>query len=169
MEIMNKQTTLHFFCGKMAAGKSTLAQSIVSGIVAEQKQAVLLVEDEWLTALYPEQINTIADYVEYSARLKKILFPHIKSLLGTGVIVVLDFPANTQQQRRWFRSLIEQSNSAHQLHYVDKTDAVCKMQLKLRNQDKPETAAFTSAESFDLITQYFQAPLDSEGFNLIRN
>ena len=164
---MNKQTTLHFFCGKMAAGKSTLAKSILAGILAEQKNAVLLSEDEWLTALYPDEISSIPDYLKYSARLKNILFPHIQSLLVSGVSVVLDFPANTQQQRSWFRSLFEQSGSAHQLHYVDKSDEVCKFQLKQRNQESPEATAFTTDEAFELITQYFQAPLDDEGFNLI--
>ena len=35
---------LIFFCGKMAAGKSTLSKAL-----AGQEQAVLLAQDEWLT------------------------------------------------------------------------------------------------------------------------
>ncbi|NQY94782.1 MAG: ATP-binding protein, partial [Campylobacteraceae bacterium] len=40
---MNKTTTLHFFSGKMAAGKSTLAKQL-----AKENNAILLIEDEWL-------------------------------------------------------------------------------------------------------------------------
>ena len=42
------QAKLIFFCGKMAAGKSTLSRAL-----AEQEQAVLLVQDEWLSHLFP--------------------------------------------------------------------------------------------------------------------
>ena len=54
---MNNKSTLHFFCGKMAAGKSTLAKTL-----AEKHNAILLVEDEWLSELYPEEITNIPDY-----------------------------------------------------------------------------------------------------------
>ena len=70
---MNNKPTLHFFCGKMAAGKSTLAKTL-----AKKHNAVLLVEDEWLSELYPEEITNIPDYLEYSSRLKNVLSNHIK-------------------------------------------------------------------------------------------
>ncbi len=159
---MNK-TTLHFFCGKMAAGKSTLAKKL-----AEKHQAILLVEDEWLETLYPEEITSIPDYINYSSRLKEVLIEHIKTILQSGVSVVLDFPANMKNQRLWFRSLIDDSGVEHTLHYVDKSDDVCKQQLKLRSQGKPEGTAFTTNEEFDAISQYFQAPKISENFNIVK-
>ena len=45
-------TTLHFLCGKMAAGKSTLAREL-----AHEHQAVLLEEDHFLAALFPGEIH----------------------------------------------------------------------------------------------------------------
>ena len=45
--LMGGRAKLIFFCGKMAAGKSTLSRAL-----AEQEQAVLLVQDEWLTHLF---------------------------------------------------------------------------------------------------------------------
>ena len=44
--------TLIFFCGKMGAGKSTLARK-----VAEEKGAVLIREDDLLSKLYAEKIT----------------------------------------------------------------------------------------------------------------
>ena len=164
MGILNEEkASLHFFCGKMAAGKSTLAAAL-----AKDTNAVLLVEDDWLSQLYPEEISDIQDYIRYSARLKDILSGHVVSLLSQGVSVVLDFPANTKDQRNWFRSIYEQANAAHTLHFIDVSDALCKRQLKERSKDKPEGSAFTSDAEFDAITKYFQAPSEDEGFNIVR-
>ncbi|MEQ8975070.1 MAG: AAA family ATPase [Coleofasciculus sp. C1-SOL-03] len=51
---MNNQATLYLFCGKMAAGKSTLAKQL-----ANDHNAILLVEDDLLSQLYPEEIIDI--------------------------------------------------------------------------------------------------------------
>lgn len=160
---MNNKSTLHFFCGKMAAGKSTLAKTL-----AIKHNAILLVEDDWLTQLYPGEISNIPDYLQYSSRLKSVLSPHIQSLLSSGNTVVLDFPANTENQRKWFRSLFKQNNTPHVLHFVDKSDDKCKEQLKHRSKNMPKGSAFTTNEEFDQINKYFQAPLDTEHFTIIR-
>ena len=94
---MVPRAKLLFLCGKMAAGKTTLAKQL-----AEREDAVLLVEDELLAPLYPGDIVSIGDYVKFSGRLKHALGPHIRTLLARGVSVVLDFPANTKEQRAWF-------------------------------------------------------------------
>lgn len=41
--------TLHMICGKIAAGKSTLAARL-----AEADRTVLIAEDDWLGALYAD-------------------------------------------------------------------------------------------------------------------
>ena len=56
---MGGQGKLIVFCGKMAAGKSTLSKAL-----AEQEQAVLLVQDEWLAQLFPGEILDVLDYIE---------------------------------------------------------------------------------------------------------
>lgn len=161
---MEKHTSakLIFFCGKMAAGKSTLAREL-----AERENAVLLVQDEFLEKLYPGEITDVPGYVKYSSRLKDALAPHICSLLGKGITVVLDFPGNTLAQRAWFRYLFESAQVEHELHFVDAADNVCKRQLKDRNKDLPPGTAWTTDAEFDAITAYFQPPSDEEGFNVI--
>jgi len=160
---MNTETTLHFFSGKMAAGKSTLAKQL-----AKETNAILLCEDEWLKELYPSEIHTIPDYLKYSARLKIVIKKLVMSLLIDGVSVVMDFPANTKGQREWFREIFEQLNIAHTLHFVDKSDEVCKKQLRQRSENLPEGSVFTSEKEFDMITKYFQSPLDDENFKVQR-
>jgi predicted kinase len=157
-------TTLYFLCGKMAAGKSTLARKL-----ARTHQAVLLEEDHFLAILFPGEIHSIADYVKYSARVKEALSEHIVSLLRRGISVVLDFPANTPNQRRWFRQLIDRSQVAHELHYLDVTDEVCKARLRERSKSLPEATPFTSDAEFEAVTKYFQPAEVEEGFNVVKD
>lgn len=154
---------LHLLCGKMASGKSTLSKKLVV-----EHSAIALCEDELLAKLYPEEIKTIQDYVKYSERLKEAIRPHLIDLLRNNMNVVIDFPANTQKQREWFKEILEIANVDHILHYVDKSDDVCKMQLRKRNERLPKDAPLISEEVFDVITKYFEPPHENEGFNIIR-
>lgn len=156
------RATLYFLCGKMAAGKSTLSQQL-----AREKNAVLLVQDALLEALYPGEIKTIPDFVKYSARLQNAISPHIWQLMAHGVSVVLDFPANTRIQRQWFRDLFEGAEVDHELHFVDVPDNICKQQLKQRSAGLPPGSAWTTDAEFDAITAYFQAPEDDEQFHVV--
>jgi predicted kinase len=162
--ITDDRAVLYFLCGKMAAGKSTLAQEI-----ARTRKAVLLVLDEFLESLYPGQVRSIPDFVEYSARVRQALAPHLRALLSRGVSVVLDFPGNTRTQRQWFRELIDGANVAHELHFIDAPDELCKRQLRERTAALPAGTAWTTDAEFDAITAYFEAPADDEGFNVVRH
>jgi predicted kinase len=112
----------------MAAGKSTLARNL-----AVRENAVLLVQDDFLSALFPGEITDIPGFIRCSSRLKNALTPHVCALLSQGISVALDFPGNTKAQRAWFRELIESANVAHELHFVDASDALCKSQLRERS------------------------------------
>ena len=76
---------LIFFSGKMGAGKSTHAKRL-----AHKNNAVLLSEDEWLSALYPNQITSLEDYIKYSKQLKPQIKRLVQSILSTGTNVVMD-------------------------------------------------------------------------------
>lgn len=154
--------TLHILCGKIAAGKSTLARQL-----SAQAHTVCISEDAWLAALYPDALRSVQDYVRLSERLRAVMAPHIVGLLATGTSVVLDFPANTLSTRAWARSLFEQAGAAHCLHFLDVADEECKQRLRLRNA-AGEHAFQASDAQFDLITQYFVPPTAQEGFHLIR-
>jgi predicted kinase len=155
---------LIFFCGKMAAGKSTLAREL-----AERTNAVLLVQDELLDEVFPDEITDIPGFVKYSSRLRDALAPHVCSLLSKGISVVLDFPGNTRKQRAWFRELCESGNAEHELHFVDASDDLCKRQLKDRTKDLPPGTAWTTDAEFEAITAYFEPPSEDEGFNVIHH
>lgn len=156
--------TLYVFCGKMAAGKSTLAREL-----AARHAAVLLVQDEWLGRLFPEEIVDVPAFAKYSARLRAALSDHVRALLGHGISVVLDFPGNTRAQRAWFRELFEGANATHELHFIVASDARCKTQLRERSRHLPAGAPWTTDAEFDAITRFFEPPAADEGFTIVRH
>lgn len=155
------QPTLYLFCGKVAAGKSTLARQL-----AARPATLLISEDHWTSHLFTDELKTVADYGRLSARLRAAIGPLIVDILRQGISVVLDFQANTPRVRRWMRSLIADSGAAHELHVLDTPDAVCKERLRRRNAAGDHPFKVSDAE-YDLIASYFVPPAPEEGFHLV--
>lgn len=153
--------TLHLLCGKIAAGKSTLASKL-----AESNGTVLIAEDQWLNALFSDEMATASDYVQYASKLRKIMGPHVSSLLHAGASVVLDFQANTVESRAWMRGLFEAANASHRLHVLAPPDEVCLERLHKRNKQGDHPFAATEAQ-FRQFSKYFVAPSPDEGFNVV--
>lgn len=159
---MEKLGALYFFCGKMGAGKSTKSKQL-----AIEKHAVLLSEDEWLSSLYPNQINSFEDYLKFSAQLKPILKKHVQNILSVGTDVVMDFPGNTQKQRKWFLDIASEVNANHQLIFLNLNNEQCLRQIAQRRNEQPERAAFDTEATFIQVTKFFEAPEASEGLNIL--
>ena len=153
--------TLHMICGKIGAGKSTLAQQLGAGA-----NTVILSEDAWLAALYGDEMHTLKDFVRCSAKLKTAMGPHIVSLLRAGVSVVLDYQANTRDARIWMRGLFTDAQAEHRLHLLDVPDEVCLARLHARNADGEHPFAATEAQ-FHQVTKHFLPPQDDEGFTVV--
>ena len=154
---------LYLLSGKIGAGKSTLAARL-----AERPGTFLFSEDSLLSGLYPGEIADPGDYIRATIRLKKTLKDHIVGLLKAGFSVVLDFPANTPDSRRWGRELFEAADVAHELHFMDTPDMVCKARLHARNRSGTHPFQPSDAE-FDLFSRLFIGPTPEEGFNVIRH
>lgn len=153
--------TLHLLCGKIAAGKSTLATAL-----GHAPNTIVVKEDHWLARLYPGAQNSLADYARNAARLRDAMSAHLIDLLRSGLSVVLDFPANTPASRLWMRTLFEGAGCAHQLHYLDVPDDVCKARLRRRNEDGTHEFIVSNAD-FALFTKHFVPPTSDEGFNVV--
>jgi hypothetical protein len=72
----NIQATLHLMCGKICAGKSTLAMRL-----ATTPNTIIVSEDHWLSRLYPDEIVALPDYIRCASRLRAAMGPHVESLL----------------------------------------------------------------------------------------
>ena len=153
-------TQLHMLCGQIASGKSTLAANL-----AAAPNTIRISEDEWLAGLFADQMVSLADYVRCSAKLRTVMGPHVVSLLRTGLSVVLDFPANTLEQRAWMRDLFVAADAGHTLHYLEVPDAICKARLQERNAAGDHPFAATDAQ-FAQVAKHFVAPTPEEGFNV---
>ena len=153
--------TLHLLCGKIAAGKSTLAAQLASA-----PGTVLVSEDTWLGTLFADQMSSLQDYVRCSAKLRDAMGPHVAALLNAGTSVVLDFPANTVETRKWSREILDQTSVHHELHLLDAPDDLCIARLHARNARGDHPFAATEAQ-FHKVTRHFAAPSAAEGFNIV--
>ena len=154
-------TILHLFCGKIAAGKSTFAKRL-----SEHSGALLISEDDWMSALFSPEMRTVDDYVAYSARLRSVMGPHVSALLAGGLSVVLDYPANTRSVRRRMRGIADSSGACPILHYLELPDDTCRARMRRRNAEGSHEFA-PSDEQFDLVTRYFDAPQEDEGLPIL--
>ncbi len=153
--------TLQLLCGKIAAGKSTMAATL-----ADAPATVLISEDEWLAALFSEEMSSAKDYVRCASKLRKIMGPHIASLLNAGMSVVLDFQANTVESRAWMRNILDQTDADHRLHVLTPTDEVCLARLRARNASGDHAFSVTEAQ-FHQISRHFALPTPDEGFHVV--
>ena len=153
--------TLYFLCGKIGAGKSTLAKRL-----AKRPATLLISEDHWTSHLFADDLKTIEDYGRLSARLRAAMQPHIVDILRQGISVVLDFPANTVKSRAWMHSLMTGADVAHELHLLDVPDAICRQRLRERNASGEHPFQVSDAE-YDQFTSHFVPPGSDEGFNII--
>ncbi|MEM8643799.1 MAG: ATP-binding protein [Pseudomonadota bacterium] len=154
------EPVLHFFVGKIAAGKSTLATSL-----GQAPHTVIVREDEWLAGLFGDEMKSIEDYVRCSSRLRAVLAPHLIALLRTGVSVVADFQANTIDARLFMREIFKNAGCGHRLHFLDVPEEVCRVRLRRRNEEGSHAFAPTDAQ-FDQITRHFVPPSADEGFDI---
>jgi len=155
------QGKLIFFCGKMGAGKSTRSKAM-----AKEPKRVLLSEDEWLASLYPDQINTFEEYIEYSSKIKPLIRALVIDILQTGSDVIMDFPANTKRQRQWFKELALEAKANHKLIYLKISNETCLKQIAKRRIEQPKRAKFDTPEVFHAVTQYFEEPIESEALTI---
>lgn len=144
----------------MGSGKTTKSREI-----AEARNAVWVSEDEWLEAVYPQKIASLEDYIKYSALLRPPMKKLVQSILTAGTNVVMDYPANTIQQRNWFRSIFSEVQAPHELIYIDLPNDLCIERIAKRRAEQPERAPTDSTEMFEQVTKYFVAPTSDEGFN----
>ena len=155
------KATLHMLCGKIAAGKSTLAAEL-----AERHGALLVSEDFWTSRLFGPEMREVADYVRFSRRLREAMGPHLTELLRAGLSIVLDFPANTHASRAWMKGIYEAAGTDHILQFLDQPDEICRARLRERNAAGEHEFAATDAQ-FDVITSYFEPPTEDEGLNIV--
>ena len=157
----SRAPVLHMLCGKAAAGKSTLCLQL-----ARSPGTITIAQDPWMAALYPEELQTLDDYIRLVPRLHAAMGPHIADVLRAGISVVLDWPANTLRTRSWMREIFEAAGADHQLHWLDVPDQVCLERLASRNVSGDHEFTLTE-EQFRDLTRWFEPPGPAEGFNLI--
>ena len=72
-----RAATLYLICGKIGAGKSTLAKQLAS-----RPGTLLISEDHWTSNLFAGDLKTIEDYGRLSARLRAAMGPPSSTSCG---------------------------------------------------------------------------------------
>lgn len=150
-------------CGKIGAGKSTLAARLT-----KDTGALYLSEDDWLSSLFADQMTNAADYARCAAKLRQVMGPHVSSLLNAGQSVVLDFPANTFENRKWMQTILTRTSADHQLHVLHTPDEICLARLHARNAAGKHPFAATEAQ-FHQFSKHYAPPTQDEGFTLVHH
>ena len=153
---------LHVICGKIAAGKSTLAAHL-----GDHPNTLVIAEDDWLAALFKDQMATGQDYMRCATKLKSVMGPHVSAILRSGLSVVLDYPANTVDFRRWMRDVANAGDARCIIHVLDVPDEVCLARLRERNTAGAHAFAATEAQ-FRQFSKFYRPPTAEEGFDEIR-
>lgn len=156
-------SNFHLVCGYAASGKSTLAKQL-----AQAHGAVVLSEDQFLSALYANELRGLADYLRCTRRLRAAIGPHVVALLQAGQAVVMDFAANTVEARRWLIGLAQQAEVPVTLHHLTVSKQVCWQRALARNQAGHHEFQL-SQDQFEHLALHFEPPDAAEGFALVRH
>jgi predicted kinase len=155
--------TLHFFCGRVASGKTTAARAL-----AADMPAVMICEDEWLAGLF-DGAQSLEQYLERRKRIRAILDVQVPQVLAAGASVVFDFAGNTRRDRTWVTSLASIAGAPHALHVLSADESTCRDRLKVRNETQPAGIYWgpVSEQLFDQVNGYFQEPQGDEGLTIV--
>lgn len=141
-------STLHLTTGLPGAGKTTVARSIETSVVA-----VRLTPDDWLLPMFGHAEPTgVRDVLE-----GRMLWLAHRTLLA-GADVVVDFGCWAAEERHAIRVIAELAGADHQLHFVDVEESVRRRRAAARFATDPGAELPMTDEDHDRAEALFQRP-----------
>jgi predicted kinase len=135
-------------CGLPGAGKTTLAVRL-----AEQRDAVRLTKDEWLTALGSSPWDEATGH-----RVEQELWRLAQELLRLGLSVVLDFGLWARVERDEMRTVARGLGVGVELHFVDAPPDELWRRIEARNSEPAWARHPLGRADLDRWVARFQAP-----------
>ena len=118
---------VYLICGRICSGKSCYAARL-----RERENAVILSCDELTFALFDGQLGDAHDAMR--ARMESYLRHKSVEIVRAGTNVILDWGFWTAHGRRDVRAFYAGHDVACEMHYIDVSPEVWKLQIERRNE-----------------------------------
>jgi hypothetical protein len=130
----------------------------------------LLVQDDFVAALFPNEITDIPSFVNRYERLKNAFTPHICILLARGISVVVDFAGATKKKR----GMVSRADRTHTSRARITFCWTLPMKYATSNFGTEAAGCLLAADGprnkdIEAVNAYFQPPSDDEKFNIVRH
>lgn len=149
---------IHLLIGPVGAGKSTLGLQL-----SQERRAVRLTLDEWMTALYGEDARPsegrIQWYMERTQRCLDLIWQLTRRLMEAGTEVVLEVGLIQREPRTSFYFRIDAEAYPHTVYVVDADRDIRRQRVLERNRQKGDTFSVeVPAEFFELASDLWEPP-----------
>jgi predicted kinase len=153
--------SVHMVFGPQGAGKTTFAQRL-----ADEERAVRFSIDEWMEALYGQDLPRPIDLpwvMERVARCERRIWQVGAEVTRRGGSVVLDLGFMRVEDRTRFAALARAEGAEVKLHFVTAPTSIRRERVLARNREKSASFSFeVTPAMFAFMEARFEAPSDHE-------
>lgn len=149
---------VYLICGRICSGKTVYAEKLV-----REKKAVLLSVDEITLSIFDSHLGS--DHEAVTDKVQKMLYEKSLKILQTGIDVVLDWGFWRLADREYAREFYRANNIPFEFHYIDVSEDLLKLNMKLRNRDvidKKHQAYYVDENLAKKCSEIFEKPVDCE-------
>ncbi|MCC6996544.1 MAG: ATP-binding protein [Deltaproteobacteria bacterium] len=151
---------LHLILGPVGAGKSTFAQQL-----AEERRAVRLTLDDWMTRLFsPDRpaSGVMEWYVERAGRCIDQIWRIAGGLLSVGTDAILEIGLIRRDDRERLFERVDAAGHALTVYVLDAPREVRRERVERRNRDQGATFSMVVPPHFFELASDLWQPLDDD-------